>query len=129
MSGRVEIWIETGWGGALAARRVGGVVTDLALSPDDDPPTAGDRWIGRIARIDRRAGAAYVALGVGPDGFLQPAVGHEGALVAATIAQAARAEEDKGPRLVEADVASAGAAIGRLRRATPSERATALWPG
>jgi len=125
--GGAGVWVGAGYGGALAAGWAGRAVVDLAYRPDDDAAAAGDRWIGRVRRIDRRGGAAFIDLGAAPDAYAKAAAAHEGALVAVTIAQPARPDDDKGARAVDLEPAPAGARIGRLRRASAAARAQALW--
>lgn len=78
-----------------------GRLHDLAIERDGEAAGLGDRFLGRVTRLDRRLSAAFVALGEGPDGLLPlnaaPKGLSEGDRLVVQITRTA--SEDKGPRL------------------------------
>jgi len=78
-----------------------GRLEGLAILRDGGPAAVGALFVGRIAKLDRRLNAAFVALPEGPEGFLPladaPAGLSEGQLLGLRVTRVA--SEDKGPRL------------------------------
>ncbi|MDJ0945416.1 MAG: ribonuclease E/G [Kiloniellales bacterium] len=53
-----------------AARVEGGALVDLRLRRDDRPEVRGNLYLGRVARLDRGLGAAFVDIGLAEPGLL-----------------------------------------------------------
>lgn len=74
---------------------------EFVVERDGEGARLGDRFLGRVTRVDRRLSGAFVALGEGPDGLLPltadaPAVSDGDRIV---VAVTRVASEEKGPRL------------------------------
>jgi ribonuclease E/ribonuclease G len=95
----VEIEIDRVEGVVLAARLENGRPTDLLPEPADAPGLAGAIFLGRVARVDKRAGVAFLDLGTARQAAVplprDAEKAREGAAVAVQVTGEAR--EDKGP--------------------------------
>src|SRR5690606_9368154 len=92
---------------------------DLAIEREGTGARFGDRFLGRVARLDRRLSAAFVAPGEGPDGLLPlhaapPGLSEGDRLV---VAVARLASEGEGARLAA------------LERSPPAGSPRRLEPG
>lgn len=91
---------------------------DLAIERPGQGPRAGDRFLGRVTRLERRLAGAFVTLGEGPEGLLPlaeaPAGLSEGQFLAVRVVRAA--VEGKGPRLAPLDASPKTPAEGAAPR-------------
>lgn len=111
----IEIQIALVDGVVHAGVARGGVVTDLTAERRDQAGLLGAVYAGRVLRIDRAAGAAFVDIGLGQPAYLPLRAG--GADLAesgmATVQVAGMPREDKGAE-VTLDIALAGRYLLRL---------------
>ncbi len=71
VAGPAEIWIDEAEDVILAAVVAEDGPTDLLAERRDRPDLTGAVFLGRVARVDRAAQAAFVDLGLGQDGYLK----------------------------------------------------------
>lgn len=109
-----EIWVDRHEGVQLAGLVADGRLTDLLAHPEDRPVVTGAVFVGRVLRIDRTAGGAFVDLGLEAAGWLPLVDRQKGSDTspleegAAIIVQAAgEPRGGKGPRLTR-DIALPG---------------------
>jgi len=130
------IVVEDAIGETRAALIEDGRVAELHIdrwSERESRAAAGAVYLGRVRRVDGSLNAAFVDLGVGPDGFLpfgkagRPAGFHEGAAWPVEITREAHAE--KGPTLASVEAEASGDAPRLLTPALPlADRLAARYP-
>lgn len=130
------IVVDDAIGETRAALIEDGRVAELHIdrwSERDSRAAAGAIYLGRVRRVDGSLNAAFIDLGIGPDGFLpfgkagRPAGFHEGAAWPVEVTREAHAE--KGPTLATAEGESSGDAPRLLTPALPlAERLADRYP-
>lgn len=131
-----SIIVDDAIGETRAAVVEDGRVAELHIerwSERESRAVAGAIYLGRVRRVDGSLNAAFIDLGVGPDGFLpfgragRPAGFHEGAAWPVEVAREAFAE--KGPTLRSAEAEATGDAPRLLTAALPlADRLAARFP-
>ncbi len=119
--------------GVIAVGCVGGVLRELDYERADRPAHLGRVYLGRVRKVQKSAGGAFVDLGLAEDGYLPlkraPAGLHEGMALAVAVDR--EAETGKGPRLTpapEVDAAPEARPPCLLRSPPPlARRCLASW--